>query len=1189
VAVYVGDAPIQERIRELAAAGLIDSTMTRNGDQVEWVYAPNALANNHWLGLAPEDIPAEMLRDPGLEPEYSSPALSIEFAKDARGGSGKLPVGVTLGGMDVVRPIEMPELVRIAKELTGQIPTLRKMPKAAGNFRAAGGQCSITLDPRIFTDQDSAARVLAHEIGHLYDYLPDKRMDRGNIFGRIGTLVDWLATTFPIKPTTPLSQVLTPLDRQRLKAAAAKKVGARPERDNKVDLAAWRMEVASEYAEMVVNECERRGLAQLDEVRQELIDLTGWWHPYDAYKVPEAYVKYRQSSKELYADAMSVMMCAPVELADRAPLFQRMFYDYLDRKPEVLKQLVEVQELLAKGKIPTIERREGDIADAFKRGEEIMKEKALAREQRRRSFKGFISETLQALYDSRYPVGVKARQAEKTRYAFTPDNDPRILFEEEWMTGNTNSRLFKRVFETVVKPIEDLGISTGDLGKYMMYQRVLHERSGLANPWGLTPKAAREGLLKMRLELGAHKNQGVSKITLLEAAAKRFHEIVYDVMREGAEVGAISKQTMDEIIEPNKYHYAAFAVLDYLEDYIPATIRQQVGTLKDIGNPFTATLCKTMAMVNLIAIQRSKIATLKLLTECFPAEVKPAETRWDGQKHVAIPDPDHGVFTLMVNGSQKHWYVDPLIAESFERATPGKLEKICRVLDWPFRTLFYPVWITYSAGFTAANLMRDFSRTRKAIGAMGSSKGMHAPGFPAIAMEYFKQLPAAYRRSAGKPDPLIAEMLENFAISLPELDSSRSIAPERDDYLADLGDKYRYFPAARKGWTPPAAIQWPLGKIKLAASIVESVSKIAGYKLLRTKLKMQPGEAAAVVRRYVGTPFTMRRGSLAAVPRALVPFWNVFIQGAVADAKLLTDPKTASGWWWRWANTDGLIAVFAGLAASGALGAVLKSLYDGISEYVKTNYNVVPMGTVPGGEYGQKVLALTLPRDETSRFLSGVTYKAIRALYGQPKALQQVFAFGEGQVPGINPVISIVKNWNDYAQGQNPMDDFRSRNIVPPREWEAGGWYSMKPMLAWTYNQTGLQDYLRYNPGDNTTVEVSVNQVPVVSRFLRLTDAGYREQANAAITADRQSNAVHSLTLPAEVQKLEREYQRLARIPVRTRTIDQAGRLKDLQEWRRRHYNDDNAAVRRSESAGDAAEAVRLRQRMADSVEDLAR
>jgi len=114
--------------------------------------------------------------------------------------------------------VEMPELVEIVKSLTrGQrIKLARKLAKdpAVTGLFIQRGTGSIKLKLSVFKDPEQAAKTLAHEIGHLWDYLPLRSMKQGNILGRIATIPDYLKSVLPEFKGAPGE--LTKEDRQRL-------------------------------------------------------------------------------------------------------------------------------------------------------------------------------------------------------------------------------------------------------------------------------------------------------------------------------------------------------------------------------------------------------------------------------------------------------------------------------------------------------------------------------------------------------------------------------------------------------------------------------------------------------------------------------------------------------------------------------------------------------------------------------------------------------------------------------------------------------------------------------------------------------------------------------------------------------------------------------------------------------------
>ena len=1171
--VAYGD-PLGPEEQELAAASLLEegylwdyvwsATGFSSGAHGLREFTVGSNSKKLWMGKAAADQTKELYyHEP--EADYStSPALGVDFDDANIGRQGTMPV--QMGRMDLVRPVEMPELVRLARQFLGHVPGLSNRGKYLGVFSHRGDQFTIKLRPSVFADSVAAAQVLAHEFGHLMDYLPHKTLSRGNLFGRIGSLVDWLATTFPISSRTPMSKVLQPADRARLRRQAEKQVGGRPPKDEEAALAAWQAEVSRVYAEKVSDECDRRKLAMLEVVREELIDLTKIWHPYDPAKVTPGFVKYRESSKELYADAISVLFNSPGYLQEQAPLFYKMFWEWIHRKPEVKDALLDIQTLLAGGKMGVLSQREKAIRNAFRKGDDLWLQLARDRRARARTWRGLWTGIRQALENQFQPMLKVSNQLTKAGTPVPWAADPRRWFEEGTFTDNDNSRFMSLIERGVLAPLAEAKLTVEDLGLFLKYQReAMGDRAGLANPGGHNPTTARAGLLKLNLDFG------LERMTILRAAAQRFHDLIFAISKEAARVGAYNAETFKTVIEPNRDTYAAYAVLEHLQEHIPASIIRQIGTLKDIANPLTATLLKAITTQNLCAIQRAKNAARDRLRQ-MPGAITPAETHWVGNRLEARPaPPGQALFTVLKDGKRAFYYVDPYIAKIFDHADPGAIERAALILDMPFRRTFYPLWITFHPGFQVYNLFKDFFRTAQNLD-FGAGP---LPHYLKLANAYRRVMGAAFRRLRGVEDPLVTEATVNKAIGLPDLQYTQPEV-DRDGYIHQLFERYSLVPKVEdRGPMAQAiynalhldsraarAVTWPLrkvaGALQFSGNVVESLPKLAAYDLLRRQ-KFQPAVAADLTRNKAGTPNIRLKGQSLLLMRPLVPFWNVMVQGYKADYESATNPNTSAGWWFRWALTDGLPAVFMGLAAAGVLGAALKKLYDGVSEYRKTNYLFIPWGVTPGPN-GDQVTGIQIPRHETSRLLSGLTYKMTRAVAeGKGSKLAEAFAFGESQLPTLNPYLDIGVSWMEYSQRINPRDTFRGQDVIPRKPWEAGGVHSLKPMISWTFKQTGTP---WRNPLD---------------RFFVTTDQGYRELTDAAVAEDKRIAALRDLRYPTEIQQLSIEYWGL-QTRKKYLTPDQVTRYRELQTWHSAVYapGDELMHIREpGATANPAADAIR--------------
>ena len=130
-------------------------------------------------------------------------ASETGYASDA--DMGFADTGKHSTGGDMPSVLDLPEIVELAKQLTeGRIPSIkRKLSKktAAGLFWPMGNG-KIELRADIFENTELARKVLAHEIGHLVDYLPETML-RGNLLGRIASLKRHMKGKIPLDPKKP--------------------------------------------------------------------------------------------------------------------------------------------------------------------------------------------------------------------------------------------------------------------------------------------------------------------------------------------------------------------------------------------------------------------------------------------------------------------------------------------------------------------------------------------------------------------------------------------------------------------------------------------------------------------------------------------------------------------------------------------------------------------------------------------------------------------------------------------------------------------------------------------------------------------------------------------------------------------------------------------------------------------------
>ena len=1167
--------------------------------------------------------------EPAGDPPVPAPTHYVtKFSREA--------VPQPLAQMKLVRPVEMPELVELVKQLAGTIPALRNLPRARG-YMMPRGRGSIVLDRRIFSDPVGAAQTLAHELGHLVDYLPDHEMNRGNLLGRLATLRGYLANGLPVDPASGTS-ALTPKERAAIRREAEKKVGKRPPADEPDDVAAWQDEVRKTYSELLQAELERRGLAVargrsveggadvvgLGDIGKELEELSYWWRPL-AEGAPPGYYDYRASSVEIYADTLSVLFNAPKEFRDRAPVAWKMFFNYVDQKPEVKTALFEMWDLLHQGAQAASLVRGKNLRTGFAKAEEILLAKADERAARRNSLPAIIENFKQKHFNLYAPIIDRARQVRASGRKLKWWEDPEFVFDAHPFAENANYRFLDRVQKTVLSPLEAIGIDSDTLGDFLFFNRVAHEsylvgdaqagRAVLANPLGHTPQTARRELLVMRYRLGPQRYEA------MRTAARHFQDLALEVVERGHAAGIYSDDQL-ELARANKHGYATFAVVDYLEQstHIPAAFKQQRGTLRHVANPFLATVLKMMTVNKFSELNQAKRVTVQLLAKHFPGELSLAKVSKiplaNGRLMFKPKAPAPGMRELVVleQGRPVTWHVEPEIADMFEHTAPAAAHAIIGVTNWVFRNVFYPAFITYNPAFQLyANPIRDLSRSyvklppgvkrRHWLGEqLRAHRGARARLLNDIngaELERRRQLRTLARKrpleQAERDElrlldarALAIELLVHRGITTPF--ESFAANPMRDDVWGRMLAEYRLAPGAPEHGA--ALRQWLdlvpglgrlLDKIEFAGQTAEAMPKLGAYRVLTRELGWTPDQAAYYVRNHIGTPNFMKKGRWTVWDGTVFPFINIFMRGLESDVQqargripgVPVDPRAQkSSYWRRMAERTLVPRLLQALAATGLLGVGLQKYYDAWSDYNKANYLILPLGTVHDGEgeFGYKSVGLRIPEDETARLLGGVVHHVVMAAAtrNDPAAqnsLANLANFAGGQVPGINPVFTLADGWVQYSSGINPRDRLRGNPVMSDTKFKAGGWDALGGMFAWTWDEVGGGNFVRYDPEAATWQEHLVGGLPILSRAVKVTDSGLRERQRTLEAVLDTRNAQIRLAMPDNVNRLLGEYYRLNAVRKENRTPAQAARLAELSYWHSKVWQPNYEVMQDSEKA----------------------
>lgn len=118
---------------------------------------------------------------------------------------------------NLVQPAEraalMAEAEAYAKQAVQDNPSLDFATVASERYQYLYEEL---FNERVKRDPIQAVKTLAHEIGHLVDYLPEGSFSRGNVLGRMAGLKGYLKHSIPLDPNAPHGGPITAKDRAQL-------------------------------------------------------------------------------------------------------------------------------------------------------------------------------------------------------------------------------------------------------------------------------------------------------------------------------------------------------------------------------------------------------------------------------------------------------------------------------------------------------------------------------------------------------------------------------------------------------------------------------------------------------------------------------------------------------------------------------------------------------------------------------------------------------------------------------------------------------------------------------------------------------------------------------------------------------------------------------------------------------------
>lgn len=1011
-----------------------------------------------------------------------------------KGGSGFASIGryreegdIKLGNYDQIKPIEFPELLDLAKELSGNIPFIKKYKTANGMMYAKDGGY-IGLNPELFKEGNlqQLQKTFAHEIGHLIDYLPDQTMSRGNVLGRLAVLKGF----------------------------------------NK-----------DFYAEAGATRTNK-------EVRDQLWELSKYWKPIDEATATKSFLEYRKSAPELYADFISVMFNDPNLVAVKAPTAYNIFFAQLDKKPLIKKAYFELQDFLRFG--DRVAKRRSATKEMFKTTEQLSREKQIQlqqeQEERDRSiwFK-FKTEFV----DITEVVKEDVKRAQEEGKIINPDDNPTYYLEERNYLGGKIKSEVDTNFNNIYQDLQREGMTWEDLGELMFYERILKgDRGEVANPLGYQPDFVQE-LMDTYEDVGTVKPDqkayekgtsdmkstlGESRYIRLQELAIQYRQNLKSFFDQGRDEGIYSED-LAKLFEENAF-YVPFKGAKY--SGVSKTtfgVKQQKGTLGDIENPANTGIEKAVSIIRAVEKNRVTRKVVEFYQENFSEEITEAKR---DQQGYPIPPREEGqsLVTYMQDGKVKGFYVDSYIAEALQKNTIGKQNQIIGAIRFFNSGLFRPLFITFNLGFQSFNLIRDFKRFWKNVPNMTILRAMSL---------YSKSARASKIRAFGLPENSseadreaydLINKLENekvISITYNDIIKGENIEDAQIDRIlretgvretkqTNLGKLGEKFGVTKETPIIKQAFQI-LDFIEKTGNMIETLPKVAGVFALEGK--MNPIEMRSFVRKYVGSPDFLAGGRDKKAVNEILLFANAIAQGIRSDYDIATQPKSRGAYWWKTAQSELLPKMLMLAVTAGLFGDWLKELFGKVSEYDKANYTIIPLGEDENG----KAIYFRMPSDETGRLIGGTFWKFAIAL-GSPEKLKELSTYTDlltyagGQVPSVSPVVQLgAFTIPSFIAGNNPYDFFRGRPVLTDEQQLAGGSERLKPFLSYMFQQMGGNVFMKLNVNEtvpkNPSLSEKIVSLPVASniagRFIKVSNYGETEKLRAITNDIKSENARESI------------------------------------------------------------------------------
>lgn len=623
--------------------------------------------------LNPHDVLVRVEGDVVTKMEQGNQARNInlnELFFDKRGpdssGSTTPPKETKLHISE--RGVALPELVDFARMVAeGRVPKFEEILLNNSNVNGFFTDFKfgslkpgdIRLKRELLKDPEHLRQVLAHEIGHAFDWMVESGIpiDRNNsILGKIAGIKDSVMNTIETGGGT---------------------VTAR-------------------------------------QAYKELMALTHVWKPFDPTMDME-YTTYRYSKEELYADAVSALLMNRALVQKVAPTFDALFHEYLGNRPKVKSEYDAVIEAMS-DPLKLYERRKAGLEGAYGEGER----QYLRREEKTKEL-SYADSIKQQLIDANAAVQSAVKiESKNTGIKPSPETNPIYALEEATYTHSEVREYLRDIQRNVDNILKPNNLDVNMLADVMLHEHIIHNRENIESTRGYNPKDSQIFLDSMREKIG---NEKMNSLYMASRAYRKVRENTIIPVLEKSGIfnqkymDIIKGREFYARMDVVKY---IFDDISTGASGLGNMMKTQLGSFEDVANPFTATVLQDIKLIRAVNINKAAKSVSEFIQRSHAdnplLNFRPARRANVGGRWVPVQPSSKSNFGLLQwveNGKVKGIYVDRYIAEVFKHE-PTQANIVFRTLN-ATNIIWKELFTNRNPGFWLFNSQRDYMRTVKNI------------------------------------------------------------------------------------------------------------------------------------------------------------------------------------------------------------------------------------------------------------------------------------------------------------------------------------------------------------------------------------------------------------------------------------------------------------------------------------------